>query len=209
MPGALASKTVLAVWIGACAIGMWQLALHVGEPGAVGTSPTTLPHALGQQLHWHGRQPLLVMAVHPQCPCVPNSFDELEAIVAAEPKLTVRILSYEPSSKPPEWQEGALDPWLNKWPAETTLLDQDGQLAAQLGAKTSGHIVLYQPDRSLSFAGGITDARGHKGTTASRRALQRALNAPVTEPVRTSVFGCPIHTPCDCTSDLPDSNGTE
>ena len=39
--------------------------------------------------------------------------------------------------------------------------DVGGRIAARLGAKTSGHVLVYDENGVLKFSGGITAARGH------------------------------------------------
>ena len=192
------TKLVVATWMAMCAVGMWQLAEHATEPGTTGTVATKLPAAIAQQLGWSFDNQLLVLCAHPQCPCLPASLDELSTVLAASPAVTLRILSFEPTVKPPSWDEQARATRFAGLPEGTAVLDYDGKLASELGATTSGHFSLFANDGDLTFAGGITILRGHRGDSQNRRALLSAINHPAPEPVRTVVYGCPLNSPCEC-----------
>jgi hypothetical protein len=53
-------------------------------------------------------------------------------------------------------------------------------------------VLLYEADGTLSFDGGVTLGRGHRGDNAAADALTRALSTAGTSPTQTAVFGCPI-----------------
>lgn len=192
------SKLVVAGWIAMCATGVWQLSEHATTPGTAGAIVTELPATLAEQLNWKFDTQLLVLAAHPQCPCLPASLSELTAVLRESPDLTLRVLTYEPSMHPESWNPDARAAHFADLPPGTAVLDHDGQLATQLGADTSGHFFLFRKNGSLAFTGGITRSRGHGGENANRRALLRALQSATTQPVGTPVFGCPLQAPCDC-----------
>lgn len=197
-PHSTTTKCIVASWMALCATGMWQLSAHAAGPGASGPVMTQLTSDVAVQLHWSHEQNLLVLAAHPQCPCLAASLDELDAVLATDATMTVRILVFEPSVRQPGWDASARDLLFGGWPNGTVVIDKDGKLAAKLGATTSGHISLFQCNGDLSFAGGITGSRGHRGDNQNRRALQQALSSPADEPCRTLVYGCPLQSPCDC-----------
>jgi hypothetical protein len=73
--------------------------------------------------------------------------------------------------------------------------DEDGVLAKQFGASTSGHVLLYHADGRLLFSGGITNARGHAGSSAGLEAILSLLNRGTAEQADAPVFGCPLYGP--------------
>jgi hypothetical protein len=192
------SKLVVAGWMAMCATGIWQLGEHATTPGTAGAIVSELPAAIAAQLNWKFDTQLLVLAAHPQCPCLPASLSELAAVLRESPDLTLRVLTYQPSTPPEAWNPDARADLLADLPTGCAVLDPDGQLATQLGANTSGHFLLFRTNGNLAFAGGITGSRGHRGDNANRRALLRALQSATTQPVGTPVFGCPLHAPCKC-----------
>jgi hypothetical protein len=68
----------------------------------------------------------------------------------------------------------------------------DGSLARQLGAETSGYVALYDANGRLLFSGGITRSRGHEGESAGRRTICALLAGEVVADPKTPVFGCPL-----------------
>lgn len=183
---------VLTAWLGLCGAGVWQLAEHATTPGAVGAVPQRLPEDVRAALRWSGERPLLVVAAHPQCPCLPSTFDELSAVLQDERDVDLRVLAFEPSDPPAEWDPTARDTLCEGLPEGTVVVDRDGHLAEALGAKTSGHVSLYAPVGQLVFTGGITAGRGHGGANSASRALRRLLHSVPDHPTRTAVFGCPM-----------------
>lgn len=197
---------VVVSWLCLCALGMWQIADHTTAAGSVGNVPEALPLDIAKRLDWNGECSLLLLAAHPQCPCLPASLDELGSVLATAENTTLRILVFEPRQAPRSWDRSASETLFRGLPKGTVVRDRDGELAAQLGARTSGHVSCYDATGHLQFAGGITGSRGHRGDNPNRRALTAALQQSATRshraatgaPTRTAVFGCPLDTPCDC-----------
>ena len=75
------------------------------------------------------------------------------------------------------------------------MVDVDGREAALFGARTSGHVVAFDPAGRRTFAGGLTPARGRRGDGPGRLALLALLSGPsaTSRPASDSpVFGCPL-----------------
>ncbi|MCB9877353.1 MAG: hypothetical protein H6835_07100 [Planctomycetes bacterium] len=199
---------ILAAWFGLAGAGAWQLVEHATAAGTVGAVPQQLTRDQVAALRWQGNRPLLVVAAHPQCPCLPSTLDGLARVLTEHPEVELRVLVYTPSKRPPSWDEAQSRTLCDGLPDGAVVRDRDGQLAASLGAETSGHVSLYAPVGALAFAGGITQGRGHTGANQAERALLRALDAasprrgtssseqPETTTsgpaVQTAVFGCPL-----------------
>jgi hypothetical protein len=71
-------------------------------------------------------------------------------------------------------------------------MDPGGVEAARFGAKTSGHVVAYDEQGTLAFAGGITPARGHVGDNMGRRSLERVLAGSTAVDATRVVLGCSL-----------------
>ena len=67
-------------------------------------------------------------------------------------------------------------------------------MAALLGARTSGHVVAYDPAGSRVFSGGITASRGHEGDSAGHESLVAGITAAAPRSYA-SVFGCTLARP--------------
>lgn len=207
---------VLAAWLGLAGAGAWQLAEHATTAGTIGDVPQRLSAELAGALHWQGRRPLLVLAAHPQCPCLPSTLDGLARVLERHPEVELRMLVYTPGTNPPSWDDSRWQTLRDGLPDGTVLRDPDGRLATALGATTSGHLSLYAPIGTLTFHGGITQGRGHTGENPAERALLQALelasprgagashpatrNAPQ-DAIATAVFGCPLTTSADACHD--------
>jgi hypothetical protein len=107
----------------------------------------------------------------------------------------VRVLAFVPSEPPVAWDPDAVPALRRALPAATVLDDRDGAFAARLGARTSGHVLLYDARGRLVFSGGITAGRGHFGANASSRSLAAGLGdgSAAGAAARTPVFGCPLN----------------
>lgn len=212
MPTRPLITAVVASWLALVSVGMWLVADHATTGGSVGTIAPNLAMAAAKQLGWNGECNLLILAAHPQCPCLPATLDELGAVFEKAENTTLRVLVFEPTKASQDWDPEARDTLFGGLPKETVIADRDGDLARRLGAKTSGHLSLYSTDGRLLFTGGITGSRGHRGDNQNRRALTAALQQARAHPgsragnasgagtnfTRTVVYGCPLDTPCDC-----------
>ena len=72
------------------------------------------------------------------------------------------------------------------------------EVARQFGVQTSGHTLVYGPDGSLLFSGGITGSRGHLGDNRSFAAVSRIITNHSIQLARTTapVFGCELLNRC-------------
>jgi hypothetical protein len=192
MATARASIVVLSAAAGLVGAGQWLLFAHATTPGATATVPDPLPADLANELAWTGDRALVLVAAHPQCPCLPATLGELDRALREFPNTAVRYLVHTPSAPPPEWDAALGSRLRQRLPAGTVRDDRDGMVARQFGCATSGHVLLYAADGSLQFSGGITAGRGHAGDNAASRALRAALAKPATATTRTAVFGCPL-----------------
>ena len=107
-------------------------------------------------------------------------------------KVNAYVLFMKPAGAGADWDDTDLRRSAAAIPGVTVLTDENGMEAARFGAETSGHTLLFAPDGTLLFTGGITASRGHAGENAGENALVAALNREAVTLSRTPVFGCPL-----------------
>ncbi|HET9988396.1 MAG TPA: hypothetical protein VFQ65_07745 [Kofleriaceae bacterium] len=104
----------------------------------------------------------VVMFIHPRCPCTRASRSELAEISRTAPP-TVRFV-----------------------------ITSDAAEARRFGARTSGHVVVYDPTGELLFSGGITVSRGHVGANVGHQIVDTLVHGGTTRRTTTPVFGCAL-----------------
>lgn len=126
----------------------------------------------------------LVVAVHPKCPCSRASLRKLADLTQREAgRLSATILLWQPAG--------------NTWPLPVDVpgakivTDTEGKFARELGLETSGHAVLYRPDGTMAFSGGLTRSRGSEEPGGGVAAIRKTL-AGDPETTRARVFGCSL-----------------
>lgn len=143
-----------------------------------------------------GAHHLLVMAIHPKCPCSRASLGELTRLLSWHPsRLKCVVLVYRPGNSDANWQQTNLVESVRQLPGTTLIDDTEGRYAKRLNAFTSGAVVLYSPTGVVEFHGGITPARGHWGDNVGSDAIHAILDGKTPMRRATPVFGCPIHSP--------------
>lgn len=191
---ALATRFVVATWLGMLGTGLGLLIHHGNVAGAVGRVAPHLAPDLARALQWTAARPLLVLCAHPQCPCLPSTLGELQHAVAGH-SIDLRVVTFVPTVPPASWDPVAIADLRTALPQAQHQDDPDGALAERLGAATSGHILLYDTLGSLRFSGGVTGGRGHRGDNAAVRTLARVLGelaGGAADSATTAVFGCPL-----------------
>jgi hypothetical protein len=140
-------------------------------------------------------RPTLVIFVHPKCPCTRATVRELERIATADgltqrqrPKV-IAVASL-PLGATEDWRNSGTIASIRRLPNSSVLWDVDGTESKGFGAVTSGTVMLFRPDGTRVFAGGITASRGHEGDNTSADRLVAALIDPAAAKASTPVFGC-------------------
>jgi hypothetical protein len=180
----------LAVWGAVIAAGCLVLEAYATSPGARGRSLPDWPQNC--VVSNDGRHPTLLIFLHPQCPCSSASIDELKEIVERcgdRARLHAVVLRTDALER-----EGVADiersladvRGIRIWP------DQGGALARRFGVFTSGHVLLYDSSGRLTFSGGITPTRAHRGDNLGRSAILSAILGVSSDRGSTPVFGCPL-----------------
>lgn len=173
-------------WLAAVALGFGAWERHIRTPGA--DIVQTIPDQEATD-RWR-----LLLFVHPHCPCVRSSLEELTETRQALPELELRIVFVRPEGSEPGWEQGESWDAARSLPRSEVVVDSDGAEARRVGAKTSGQAVLIDPSGRAVFRGGLTRGRGVTGESLGRQALlgwirdgHGAESAPV--------YGCPLETP--------------
>lgn len=169
------------------------LLAHVTGPGARGTPPPQLPAATADRLGCR-RGAVLLVAAHPQCPCLPATLEQVLPLTTGADAPALRVLVMTPRRLPPEWDPAAATAVRAGLPPGSVVDDLDGELARQLGMLTTGHVLLYGDRGELLFDGGVTAGRGHRGDNTAARTLRARVadRRPLGD--SPSVYGCPVQT---------------
>ncbi len=174
-------------WAAAVGAGMMTMWAYANAPGPSADAPVRWPAS--SRIPPPAGRPVLVIALHPQCPCSRATVSELSRLLAhAAAPPEVHLLFVAPSTVEDSWVESGLWATASALPGVHATRD-DGSEARRFGARVSGQVMAYDRDGRLRFSGGITGARGHEGDNAGRAAIGDFL-AGRPHLRETFVFGC-------------------
>jgi len=100
------------------------------------------------------------------------------------------VLFIQPSDVPKDWTQSSLWKLAAEIPGVRINTDLDGQEAERFGARSSGHVFIYDAYGELLFQGGITSERGHEGDNAGESAIVDLLRGGKECLRTTPVYGC-------------------
>jgi hypothetical protein len=181
-------------WVGCIAAGFAAIQRYANTAGIAGATERLPDEVLAS--HRRPDRPLLVMAVHPLCPCTEASLAELgELLARSAGRCDALVLEYSPSSPVPGWRPTAAQRTLSGIPIPV-LADRDGALAARLGAHTSGHVALADANGAIRFRGGLTIARGHRGRSPAQDAILNVIAGKPAALTSAPVYGCGLENGC-------------
>ncbi|HEY4058308.1 MAG TPA: hypothetical protein VGM39_16965, partial [Kofleriaceae bacterium] len=163
------------------AIGIGAMTAHATKSGAQAEVPEEWP--VGSNLPHHGVT--VMMFVHPECPCTRASLASLATAVGDHTNATITIVASGPMNDIAEHLVSSVR-------GARVVVDRDGKEAARFGAKTSGHVVAYDEDGHLAFAGGITAARGHIGPNMGAASVASIIAGAKPFTASRDVFGCSL-----------------
>jgi len=180
------------VWIAAIGLGFRYLVNYSVQPGIAASAPdewpaeSLIPAPRGQHV--------LVMTLHPHCPCSRASVTELNNLMAMLRPDHVKgyVLVVKPKEFADDWIQTESYRNALRIPGVEVLLDVDGEEAGRLGAATSGQVLLYGPKGGLLFAGGITPDRGHLGDSPGRARILSLVRTGKADAKDSLVFGCSL-----------------
>jgi len=183
----------ITVWLGCIAAHFCALQHYSAKEGAAHTprDPDEFFAA-----HRQPDRPLLVMAVHPRCPCSDASLAELGDLLARSGgKCDALLVQYHPADQTSGWLADSAPQRLGGVRVEV-LLDVGGKIASALGAATSGHIVFADAQGKIRFTGGLTTSRGHRGRAPAQDAILKLLSGSKTDACSAPVYGCALEPEC-------------
>jgi hypothetical protein len=183
-------------WVAAVSVGLSVLWAYENGPGDAADPPEQWPAA--SRLAPPGQRPVLVVLVHPQCPCSHATVAELARLMThAQDRAEAHVLFLKPRGMSESWAKSDL--WQNAAaiPGVDVRLDEGGVEGQRFGGATSGETLLYDTAGRLRFNGGITGSRGHEGDNAGRSALESILTGGTSATPSTFVFGCALFAPRD------------
>ena len=193
-------SALCALWLLAAAGGFLVILNHQNSHGATGAPPEHFPSP--SQLQLDPARSTLIMFAHPRCPCTRASLEELNRVLArSQGKVAAQIWFFTPGTFPPEWARTDLWQSAAAISGVTVHEDRDGAKARLFGAKTSGHVLVYDVRGELRFQGGITGSRGHAGDNAGESAIVSLLAGQDMGLKETRVYGCALLG--DCKDDVP------
>jgi len=166
--------------------------LHYQLTPAVGGS-VAADWPAGSTLTRAADRPTLLMFAHPCCPCSRASVAELHRLAAnASAPLAIQLIFFSPAGEDAAWVQTDLWSQAQRIPGSQCVADRGGCEHRLFGARTSGETLLFGPDGTLRFQGGLTPSRGEQGESAGHRSLAALLQTGRVLQDRTPVFGCSL-----------------
>ncbi|MBA3480734.1 MAG: RedB protein [Pirellulales bacterium] len=138
---------------------------------------------------------LLLVFLHPMCPCSHATISELESILptqnhGADRNPDVAIVACTPRSMTETWTRTSLVQRAAQLPRAKVYADVGGVEAARFAATTSGEVVLVDASGKRLYAGGVTKSRGHVGGNAGAEAVARLLRGEPEAGAVLPALGC-------------------
>jgi hypothetical protein len=191
---------VTVVWLALGITGTVLLARYSYTPSNASEPAAHWPR--GTPIRPAGNGFMLVMLVHPQCPCSAAGMEELARVTAAaQGHLETHVIFLRPEGFAQGWEQTALWRTASAIPGVRIWTDAGGREVERFGASVSGQVLLYDSSGELRLSGGITAGRGHAGDNpgldAVREILVHGTRRPVRGPmfVRAPMFGCSLRSP--------------
>ncbi len=183
-------RTLVGSWFAFVLLGYAALLGYQTEEGAPGRPARTWPADLAST--GPAGAPLLVMAIHPRCPCTRSSIAELARLsTRLRGRVSIRALIWAPDAPAVDWAPTDLVASVARIPNVEVAPDRGGRMAARLGLATSGHVALFGPSGALEFVGGLTPSRGHEGDSFGREQILAYFDGEA-HAARGPVFGCAL-----------------
>lgn len=188
----LAGLALVAGWLGLAAYGSVRTLAYAMTPGRVAEAPPAWPRDSALPAP-DGRSPLLLVFLHPQCPCSRATLAELARLLsesAAVPRVLAVVLA--PGAAADGWLDTDVVRTARTLSGVAIHADEGGSEARRFGARVSGDTRLYSAEGALLFAGGLTAGRGHEGLAPGRVAVRDVLAGRVPARDHAPAFGCAL-----------------
>jgi len=194
------SRALIVFWLLAIVAGWWCLndyAFSVNTP--LDIEPVEHWPAQTTIARPHGGSTLLLF-LHPKCPCSQATLSELDRVLRSLQESSVRlpqvvVVSTVPVSADDSWFHTATAQRAKLLPGAQLIVDRGGHDAARFGATTSGYVMLFNETGDRTFAGGVTEARGHEGSNVGSDRLAEILRGEVAHFTEIPAFGCRLCLP--------------
>jgi hypothetical protein len=197
-------KIFFAVWLGLLLSAFAGLNFYAAKAGEAALPAREWPGP--SRLARAANTAELLLFLHPQCSCSRATVSELERLLPSlRGKVHVSIVFFKPEGQTEAWVQSSLWSQVHRLPNVSVVEDASGEEAKMFDVKTSGQVILFDPRGHLSFAGGITPARGHEGDNQGSRMIRSPVttnfaiaNADALADSRlatTSIFGCSFASP--------------
>jgi hypothetical protein len=184
----------LALWIFGILAG-FSLLQHYSLTAGPAEKADFSAHAIVNAHRTPGR-PLLIMAVHPRCPCTDSSLAELGDLLArSQGDCDALLLQFEPTNANAGWPRSASPRQLGGVNVPV-IVDRGGRIGAAIGAATSGHTVFVDAQGEVRFQGGLTVARDHRGHSPGQDAILAVLRGGDNAISSAPVYGCTFGAEC-------------
>lgn len=183
-----------ALWIAAVAYGQRALLDYDFAAAPASRPPAEWPR--GAAVPRTEGLPTLVLLAHPHCPCTRATLEELAILMTRlHDRVTATVMFVHPRNAPEDWERTDLWQSAARIPGVAVRSDPGGVEAARFGALASGQTLLYSPDGTLLFSGGIVPFRGHAGDNRGLSAIVDLVSTGTSAVTETSVYGCSLHDP--------------
>jgi hypothetical protein len=189
-PSAFANTRWLVVgWLVVVSLGMGLVVQHSLAAGEPADAPLDWPRE--STLELDAERPTLVLSVHPQCACTRATLAELARLMTRlSGAARVYVVMNLPEGVGDDWEQTDLWRSAARIEGATLIADRGGRETRRFGARTSGQVLLYGPDRALWFAGGITPTRAHEGDSIGRRRIVALVTGAAADRATSVVYGC-------------------
>lgn len=193
----------LIAWTGCAGFGWWAASDYSFATVADATASVPREWPADSTIERVAARPMLLVFLHPLCPCSRATISQLERLVVTTPPAelpTIHIVASAPADAGERWWASPLVIRACQLPNSSLVRDVDGQEAARFGARLSGTTVLFDRTGAMSYAGGVTISRGHDGESAGLAAVARLLRDPAAHAVAVPPFGCELVLPANATT---------
>ena len=183
------------LWLAACLTGGYLAMGYEFQAGRLGPIQARWP---AESAMARSREaPTILAFLHPRCHCTAATVTQLVRVVAAHPGAALLVPVFVPQGldDPHEWTEGAYVQAIRAAvPTAKMVPDWGGTEARRFGALTSGTILVYDPEGTEIFRGGITNRRGGEDDNPGLQRFAQVLDGRTRSAYGgvSPVFGCPL-----------------
>ena len=189
--GTVLLVTVGLAWLAIVVTGMAVFMQYENSAGVSAEAPGDWPAE--SQIQRVKSRAVLIVLVHPHCPCTRATISELARLMArVGDRLDAHVVFTKPEGVAQGWER--TDIWTSaaQIPRVNVVSDDEGVESQLFGARTSGQSLLYDKSGKLVFSGGITIGRGAEGDSVGAAAIASFVTDETGPAAATRVFGCQL-----------------